>query len=789
MTSATGDGVGRNACGDVSPGLAAAVTFTALYLVHALALRIADTAILLDSGAASITALGPPISLPFLLGEELVVGAALSAVLWAAWRRPLLRAIWLAALGAYLLFLAGDQLAFKSFFTHVDYVLYEDCNDVAGLLGSIVGSFDGFFYADAALAVACVVAVAAPYRPRIVLRAARRIASRPVAAGVGCALYLGLSIGLSIAAEQHGLDRPFPVAFAESYLAARAEQAAEQRARAVHPPTPATADRRAVDADPSTDELARIRRALAAYPGKLNVVWYMMESTSFRETTLDPAQRYDTTPFLKRLAADSVLFTRYHTGVAASTRAYFSVLTGLDPYMDLHSDMTKYSQLAAPTLVDVLHDAGWATAFFASSDTMFESLDTFLAARKYDAFMDKNLLPLDERAGMSMSAWGVDEEIMIDKALEWVSATRASGRPYFLSYNAVVPHHPFSVPPQHRGLYDMDWGEKLSRARYRASLRYADTALERMYDALGKLGALDDTLFIVTPDHGEAFGDLHRKNSMHAEYCYEEDSRIFLLLHNPKVLGAPLVTARLGSHVDMFPTLLEALGVRKELDVDGRSLIAASFAQPTLHCFSRRQLAIRHGDLKAITARDEDEIALYDLAADPDEQRDLAASRPEEAESYEAEILGWKAESAARLRTLVARSGLSDDAIAARAAAARMELFSGVRLLIATAAICPSSGAASCAASGAGRRFARGKPLSAWVRLQKTGQAGLKLEIFDPKGKRIYARLHKHEAGIEATLGEVPGELLQVPGSYKARVSIVRSYAIHDARLIPFVVQ
>lgn len=787
MTAAATNGTGARVEA-ASPALAAAVWFALLYLAHALAVRIANTAVLLDAGGASVSALGPPVSLPFLLGEELVVGAALAAVLRAAWRRPLLRAAWLVALGGYLLFLSAEQLAFKVFFSHVDYVLYSDTHDLARLAGSIAGLLDAFFWFDAALALAIPILVASRLRPRPVLALARRVSARPLAALAAGAAYLGLTLALALGAEQHGLDRPFPIAFAESYLAARAERAAEQRALAAPRPRPPAAARPAA-AGPAADELARIRAALAARAGKLNVVWYMLESSSYRETTLDPAQRYDTTPFLKRLAAESVLFRRYHTGVAASTRACFSVQTGLHPYMDLHSDIAKYSQIAVPMLADVLREEGWATAFFTSSDTMFESLDTFLAARLYDAFMDKNLVPAEKRAGMSMEAWGVDEEIAIDEALAWVAATRAAGRPFFLSYNAVVPHHPFAVPPQHRGLYDLDWGEKLSRARYRASLRYGDWALARMYDGLARLGALDDTLFIVTPDHGEAFGDLHRKNSMHAEYCYEEDGHIFLLLHNPKLLGAPLVTDRLGSHVDMFPTLLEALGVRREIDVDGQSLIGAGWSEPTLYCFSRRQLAIRRGDLKAIASREDRDVELYDLARDPTEQRDLSGERAAEAAALGGEILRWKAESDARLRSIVAASGLTDDEIAARAATSRRELFAGVRLLIATAAICPAAAAASCATAGGGRVFQRGAPLSAWARLQKQGKAGLKLEIFGPDGKRIWARMHQHERGLEATLGPVPGDVLAAPGKYKARVSIVRSYAVHDARLMPFEVR
>jgi hypothetical protein len=342
------------------------------------------------------------------------------------------------------------------------------------------------------------------------------------------------------------------------------------------------------------------------------------------------------------------------------------------------------------------------------------------------------------------------------------------------------------VPPAHAGLYDLDWGEKLPRARYRASLRYADAALERMVRGLERLGALDDTLLVVTPDHGEAFGDLHRKNFMHAEHCYEEDTHIFLLLHNPKILGAPLVTHRLGSHVDMFPTLLEALGVRRELAVDGRSLIGAGWAEPTLYCYSRRQLAIRRGDLKAIAAREGRKVELYDLARDPGEQRDLAASRPVEAAALGAEVRRWKAEAAEEMRARVAAAGLSDEEIGGRAAAGRQRLYGGVRLRIAAAAICPSAAAASCEAAGGARRFARGQALAVWVRLARDARTSVRVELFAPGGRRILMETRPHPGGAEAVIDGLPGSLFAEPGRYKVKVGVVESHAVHDSRIMAF---
>lgn len=774
---------------DGSPALVSGVYLAALYALYALALRMADAWELLASGAAELRPLGPPFSLPLLLGEELALGAALGALLARAWRCRPARAAVLALFGAYLLLLAGDQLAFEAFFSHVEWVHFEDTHDLRGLAGSIAGLADAAFLAEVALALAAVAALAAPPRPRPIRRLSALVAARPKTAAAAVVAYAAASIALGSATEQHGLDRPLPVAFAGSYLAALAEQRSErERLASPRPEARRRADAEDAGAPPADDDLAPVRRALAAYRSaggkRLSVVWYLMESTSFRDTSLAPGAPYDTTPFLAGLAGRSLLFPRFHTGVAASTRAFFSALTGLDPYMDPASDLVKYSRLAAPTVVDVLHDAGYATAFFSSSDTMFESLDAFLGAQKYDAYVDKNLVPDAAKAGMSLEAWGVDEEVVIDTALAWIAGARAAGKPYFVNYNAVYPHHPFCVPPRHRALYDRDWGEKLTRARYRAALRYADMSLERMVRGLERLGALDDTLLVVAPDHGEAFGDVHRKNFMHAEHCYEEDSHIFLLLHNPAALGPPRASARLGSHRDMPATLLDLLGVDRPLGADGRSLLAPEPAVPELRCFSRRQLALREGDLKAILDRGSNGVELYDLSADPAEQRDLAAERPAEAAAFREKILAWKAERGADLRRRVAAAGLSGEEIGGLAAKRRRELFAGSRIEITDAAICGSS-AASCFAARS-RSFARGSSLAARARFARPPGGDLRVEVYDPRGKRIHSAVQEGAGGAEAGVAGIPGALFSEPGRYKIKIALVRSHAVHASRILAF---
>jgi len=791
--------------------LVSGVYLLLLYLVFTLLLRVWNTIILARAGGLGYDPLGPPFSLPFLLGEELVIGLVLAGVLGLVWRWRPLRYAWLAAVLGYLVLLVGDQMSFKVYFTHWDYVLYAEDHDAGRALGSLIGTLDAFVVIDLILALACVVLVAIPPRPAFVVSLAALARRRPIGVAVAAAAYLGLGLALSAAEEQHGFAGSWPTAFVSSYLEVRAEEreideaienddddglpsvarspdsltSTEGRRRATDDGGPASLPAGATQGNPSTssgtDEMAAVREAIAARGGKLNIVWYFMESTSYRETSLVPDSRYDTTPFLADLADDSLLFTRYYAGYAASTRSFFSAMTGLYPYVDKTADLVKYSQLAIPTLVDILHDEGYTTAFFASSDSLFESLDTFLAARKYDTYLDKNLLPAADRPP-GAAYWGVPEEAMIDQALEWIASVKDSGQPFLLNYNAVFPHHPFQVPAGNESIAELDWGDDPVRRNYRASLRYADQSVRRLYEGLERLGVLENTLFVVTPDHGEAFGDLHAKNHIHASHCYEEDSRIFLIIHNPSALGPPHHSLRLGSHKDLLPTLLDALGLGRPLDIDGRSLIAADYREPRLFYYSRRQIGVRDGDLKLVVAKQGKRAELYDLTSDPEEQHDLAAERPEEARRSAEIAKRWRIDVARAYRDRLAATGLDEREIGQRAGKRRQEMFAGIRVLFQDASLCGGGG---CVTSGGSRSFPRGTGLGVRAKLTKGG-ASVKLDVYAPDGKRVHNQLVRLTGEREVTFAPIPTGKLEPGKRYHVRVSTVVYHAVHDSRAFYF---
>lgn len=764
-----------------SEGTVAAVAFAALFLLFGLLTRIFDYADLNAAGAVEPSPLSPPFTLLFLLGDELIIALILGAALLAAWpRRPARIAVLLFAT-LYMAWLALEQVVFEFFFTHVDYVLFSETHDLENLSSSIGEALDPAFWTLLAFAFANGAVMLVGRFPAPIRSFAGAISRRRLVAAAGAAAYLAISFTLPALADQQGLDRSFPRAYVSSYLAAVEEEALI-----------AEVSRRVALEEPTGREIGKAADAgvVGTSPRgarKLNVVWYLMESTSYRETSMFPDAPYDTTPFLDELAGKSLFFDNYYTIVAASTRSFFSALTGVYPYMDRNSDLSRYSAVELPTLPNILHEEGYATAFFANSDSMFEGLDSFVSNQAYDHYMDKNLVPDDALPADGKIYWGLDEEVMIDRALDWISSTREAGKPFYLSYNAVYPHHPFRVPKDHRDLKERDWGEPRERALFRASLAYADRSVKRMYEGLERMGLLETTLFIVTPDHGETFGDLHRKNYIHAEYCYEEDSRIFLILHNPDLFEEGREIGVLGSHLDILPTVLEALGIRRDLHIDGRSLFDEDRPRRPLFHFSRRQLAVRDGGYKFLMMRDRGtgKPELYDLEADPTEQENIASDNPDLVSKYKEMTLEWQARTTLAFKKRCAEAGMTVAEMAEAAEAKRKEMFAAAQIKLAGFTVCPGAGNTAC---GKMKTFPRGQPITVRATLAKPASAKIRVSVFHHKGDKVFGQGKEAEGRMEATFTVPTDEL--IPGErYRMRVSTVYYRAVHDSRWFPFYVK
>ncbi|QDV04546.1 Choline-sulfatase [Planctomycetes bacterium Poly30] len=187
---------------------------------------------------------------------------------------------------------------------------------------------------------------------------------------------------------------------------------------------------------------------------------------------------------------------------------------------------------------------------------------------------------------------------------------------------------------------------------YDSEIAFTDRQIGLLLDALRESGEWDDTMVIVTADHGEEFLDHGRFG--HAKSLFEE------LIHVPLVVKPPAsfkATVRAGTSVaepvaliDVYPTVLQVTGATTEFELEGRSVFPQPPRGRTLFAETGRTgsaAAAISGSLKLIE-RAEGRQQLFDLASDPQEKTNLARTRGTDVDRLLGELREWREVSAAR---------------------------------------------------------------------------------------------------------------------------------------------
>ena len=320
---------------------------------------------------------------------------------------------------------------------------------------------------------------------------------------------------------------------------------------------------------------AELRSAQVRYPlapirfrpdaPRWNVV--VLCSESLRADSLD-AERM---PATWRFAADATRFTEHVSSGDGTRMGVFGLFYGLPgPYW-----FPFLAEQRAPVLLSALRERGWDVRGFTSDDFHYPEFD-----RTVFAGLDRSVLR--EGGGTGKKSWERDRE-QVDAIRTYLDG-RDPERPFFLYAFFESPHARYDFPPEtavHTPyLADLDYVTMdlqrdiaLIQNRYWNSVRHLDTQLERVFDALAERGLLDSTIVVVTGDHGEEF--LENGRWGHNSAFSEQQIRVPFVLRVPG--GRQAVVDRITSHLDVAPTLLDALGVANppsEYSL-GQSLLAA----------------------------------------------------------------------------------------------------------------------------------------------------------------------------------------------------------------------
>lgn len=425
------------------------------------------------------------------------------------------------------------------------------------------------------------------------------------------------------------------------------------------------------------------------------------------------------TPALDALAAEGVLFENALVQVPFTWPSFGSLLTGKYPRrhglikmapgerMQPNVTLPYHLKTARKTDGTRLADGDYVNATF-HTGTLSESSGLLRGFDlRFEATAGHELVVLDDawsvvRAHLLLSIFrqkiqqGFDSGIVATAAREWIS--ESEGKRFFAMVHLYSTHTPYDPPRKFREMYvDPAYDGPVKtfyaahreaiesgtytpsaadirqiRALYHAGVTQADHLIGEIVADLERLAIRDDTLVIVTADHGESLGE---QGLWEHNHMVQTNLRVPLILSWPKTLPQGVRVAARVDEIDVLPTVCELIGLELPSEpgehgrVDGTSLMPLVRGEvPSVRPYSfaengrfsaiqtdRTKLVVLRGMLKAKTFERAQECwrvsladpksppRFFDLAVDPHEERNLIHERTAEAELLFRELYAWSA--------------------------------------------------------------------------------------------------------------------------------------------------
>ncbi|TVY08194.1 sulfatase family protein [Paenibacillus cremeus] len=366
-----------------------------------------------------------------------------------------------------------------------------------------------------------------------------------------------------------------------------------------------------------------------------------------------------TTPHLDKLAEQGVLFEKHFSPSIPTTPAYASMLTGMDCFGTDVVALRHQGSLGGhvKTLAELLEENGYNTTCVGFTGNP--------SSRGFQNYLEYEAWVPDDRAECPKA------ENLNDVAIPELQRLAGEEKPFFLFLRHMDPHSPYLPPRPYRRLFyggdeknpentSMEpvfnfkpFGDFLKSwipkdvtdqeyvtALYDGAIAYMDASIQAILNEVAALGLEEDTLIIVTSDHGE---------TLYEHDCYFDHHGLYdctltvpLIIKLPGKVAAGKRVSDVTLISDIMPTMLELLGIDAGQQLDGRSL------QPLMaggkldrisemyitECTWMRKHGWRTSEWKLIRALEPDfhfkpEVELYNLVKDPEENVNVAEQEPE----------------------------------------------------------------------------------------------------------------------------------------------------------------
>jgi arylsulfatase A-like enzyme len=386
--------------------------------------------------------------------------------------------------------------------------------------------------------------------------------------------------------------------------------------------------------------------------GDLNVLFILVDTLRADRLGVYGYER-DTSPNLDALAATGIRFAEQVSQSSWTKCSMASLWTGLYP---VRTRVLRAYDVVSPGArmpAEIFQEAGfrtagiWRNGWIDPNFGFSQGFEIYLSPRSQRR-RGARLVRLENP---NYSLDGNDADVL-ESAFGFL---RAHGHERWFLYLHMMDVHQYAYS-EDTALFGTSYSDSYDNA-----IRWVDSLLGILFDELDEMGLRERTVIVFSSDHGEAFGE--HDGEGHARNVYGEVTETPLIMSFPFRLDPGIVVEARSENVDLWPTVLELLGLPALPDVDGRSMLpqivaaargeapldgdGVAFAQIDQAWGRTREgpqpmVAVNQGPWRLMfRAGAPERTELYDKSADPHEQRNIAGEQPEVTETLKERVVGY----------------------------------------------------------------------------------------------------------------------------------------------------
>ena len=382
--------------------------------------------------------------------------------------------------------------------------------------------------------------------------------------------------------------------------------------------------------------------------GPRNVIVVVCESVGTQHLSLY-GSAFKTWPRMGAEAAHALVFDHYYSHITNTANSLYSLTLSAYPPLTWRQQTESQPDAKGTTAAEVLKKQGYRTAFLTGGFNDWACMDRFLKDRGYDVVRDGR--DAVKEGEPEVSSWGVEDRWLVDDIFRFIDRKPPQAEPsqpfYVFSWTQAT-HHPYEPRPTWKDTDflkgDKSFGEMTwDLGRYLNSLYELDLQLGRLMEGLRARNLADDTIVVITGDHGEAFGVPHANSVGHTGKVFQEDVNVPLIIWSPALFKEGGKSHAFGAHVDLSATVLDLLGIAAPESWQGRSILNPAhpprcYFYGAIHNYL---LGVRENQFKYVFNATLGQHVLYDLSTDPQERANVARQHPEVCLNLRRRLAAW----------------------------------------------------------------------------------------------------------------------------------------------------